>query len=630
MRFLNLDALFALALIAGVIILYLLRMPRNRTFFSSILILEMIPEIAKSKRMRRKLRTLLSAVLQVVILVFIVVACARPYVSTRGLANREIIVLLDRSASMQTRDVEEESKEGSPTKTITRFDKAREVVLGLVQDMDLGDRMLLMAFDSQAEVLANFAGSKGVLREAIESVTPADAPTDIQPAIKLVKEVSKALEHPEIYIISDGSFDTEMMSTLKTENTSLFYRSIGTETENLGITRFRARKSLNSDQDFEVVVTIANNTGQKKSLDFELYLNGKIKDVHPMEIEPNAQKSEVFTSTIVIGGALEGRLSIEDAFPADNVAYEVIPLPRRQKVLMISKDTTNFLVPVLRSNFAVTGYRLPPAKYRPEYDVDVMVFYNYVPEKLPDSHIIYINSTGSALPVTLKEQIENPSVRHWDSSHPLMNYASLSNLFLTSAKKLTAPDWMEPVAEGVTSPLIVAGEKGDQKIVYVGFDPRHSDFPFRMAFPMFLSNCVQWFREVEDRKVSYQATPGDAYRITVEDEKAKSVTITKPDGKEAELSVTGGEALFSDTSNAGIYTWTTGDGLKKAFAVNLTSEQESNIVPNEALEIGEETFALKDLEKQVWYNKKLWVYLGLLAIGLLAGEAYLFHHRFLF
>ncbi len=624
MRFLNLDALYALALIAGVIILYLLRMPRKRTVFSSILILDMIPEIAKSKRMRRKLRTLLSAVLQVIILAFIVVACARPYVTTRGLSNREIIVLVDRSASMQTKDIEEAGR------TITRFDEARDVVLGLVNDMDLGDRMLLMAFDSQAEVLANFAGSKIVLRQAIQSVTPSDSATDIQPAIKLVKEVTKALDHPEIYIISDGSFDTQTMSEIRTDNTSLFYRNIGSQKENVGITRFRARKSLNSDQDFEVVVTIANNTTEKKSFDFELYLNGKIKDVHPMEIEPNTQKSEIFTSTIVIGGALEGRISVEDAFPGDNVAYEVIPLPRRQKVLMISEDTENFLVPVVRSNFAVTGYRLPPEKYRPEYDVDVMIFYNYVPQKLPDSHIIYINSTGSAIPVTLKEQIENPSVRHWDSSHPLMNYASLSNLFLTSAKKLAAPDWMEPVAEGVTSPLIVAGEKGDQKIVYVGFDPRHSDLPFRMAFPMFLSNCVQWFREAEDRKVSYQVRPGEAYRITVEDKKVKSVTITKPDGKEVDLSVTGGEALFSDTSKAGIYTWATSDGLKKAFAVNLTSEQESSIVPKGTLEIGEESFVLADLEEQLFYNKKLWVYLGLLAIGLLTGEAYLFHHRFLF
>ena len=624
MRFLNLEALSALALIVGVILLYILRMPRRRTIFSSTVILEMIPEIAKSKRMRRKLRTFLSAVLQVVILAFIVVACARPYVSTRGLANREIIVLIDRSASMQTLDVENE--EGAAT----RFDKAKEIALGLINDMDLGDRMLLMAFDVRAEVLANFAGSKIVLREAIESVTPTGSATNIRSAIKLIQEVTKALDHPEIYILSDGSFDTEVMSDLKTENTSLFYRSIGTQKENLGITRFRARKSLNSDQDFEVVVTIDNNTAEKKSFDFELYLNGKIKDVHPMEIEPNASKSEVFTSTIVIGGALEGRISIEDAFPADNVAYEVIPLPRRQKVLMISEDTQNFLVPVLRSNFAVTGYRLPPEKYRPEYDVDVMIFYNYVPDKLPDSHIIYINSTGSAVPVTLKEQIKNPSVRHWDSSHPLMNYASLSNLFLTSAKKLTAPDWMEPVAEGVTSPLIVAGEKGDQKIVYVGFDPRHSDLPFRMAFPMFLSNCVQWFREAEDRKVSYQVTPGDAYRIRVEDETTKSVTITKPDGKKVDLTLTGGDALFSGTRDAGIYTWTTPDGLKKAFAVNLTSKQESLIAPSAALEIGEETFALTDLEDQLFYNKKLWVYLGLLAIGLLASEAYLFHHRFLF
>ncbi|MDP6354755.1 MAG: BatA and WFA domain-containing protein, partial [Planctomycetota bacterium] len=170
MRFLNLDALYALALIAGVILLYILRMPRNRRTFSSILVLEMIPEIAKSKRMRRKLRTLLSAVLQVAILAFIVVAWARPYVSTRGLANREIIVLLDRSASMQTLDVDS---------GLARSDKAKEVVLGLVSDMDLGDRMLLMAFDSKAEVLANFAGSKIVLRQAIQSVTASDSSTDI-------------------------------------------------------------------------------------------------------------------------------------------------------------------------------------------------------------------------------------------------------------------------------------------------------------------------------------------------------------------------------------------------------------------------------------------------------------------
>ena len=631
MRFLDPNSLYALLLIVGIVVLYLLRMPRRKTTFPSTLILETLPDVARSKRMRRRLRTLISALLQILIMLFIVVACARPYVSTRGLANREIILLIDRSASMQTRDVKVASEgSGGSAKMTTRFEKAREAALGIVSDMDLGDRMLLMAFGSDAEVVANFAGSKSVLRQALETLQPLDTPTDITPAVELVREVTKALKHPEVYVVSDGAFDPEPLRDVKTAETSLFYTKVGQAKENVGITRFNARRILNSDQDFEMAVTVANNTKQAQSLDVEIYLNGKIKDVCHLEVGPDSAASEIFASTIVVGGALEARLAREDAFPVDNVAYEVVPLPRREKMLLISEDTENFLVPALRSNFGVSGYRLPPERYSPRYDVDVVIFYNYVPKELPDCHMIFVNSKGTGLPVELREQVVNPAVRRWDSAHPLMNYASLSNLFITSAKKLIAPEWLEPVAEGATTPLIVAGEKGTQKMVFIGFDPRHSDLPFRLAFPMFLSNCVQWFREESARTVSHQIRPCDAFRIALEDRAVETVTLKRPDGEEADLQLTQGPAWFRDTGKAGVYTYSTERGQEGAFAINLTNAQESQIAPRDTLGVGEQPFSLEDLEKEVWYNKKLWVYLGLLAVLLLAAEAYLYHQRIVF
>jgi len=222
MRFLNTDALYTLLIATGILVLYVLRMPRKRSVFPSVLILKTLPEALRSKRERRRLRTVLSAALQILILALIVLACARPYVSTRGLSDREIIVLLDRSASMKTLDEERHSTddEAEPGK-ITRFDKAREVVRGLVRDMDIGDRMLLMAFDSQAEVVVNFAGNKAVLRQALRDLVPADTATNIAPAVKLVQQVTKALEHPEVYVISDGSFEAGGLAELKSNDLSL-------------------------------------------------------------------------------------------------------------------------------------------------------------------------------------------------------------------------------------------------------------------------------------------------------------------------------------------------------------------------------------------------------------------------
>jgi len=67
------------------------------------------------------------------------------------------------------------------------------------------------------------------------------------------------------------------------------------------------------------------------------------------------------------------------------------------------------------------------------------------------------------------------------------------------AEALTARarPWGRVLAEDDAGPLIVAGEQGGTRSIYLGFNPvvPQSDFCLKFAFPIFISNCVNWLAE---------------------------------------------------------------------------------------------------------------------------------------
>jgi len=145
------------------------------------------------------------------------------------------------------------------------------------------------------------------------------------------------------------------------------------------------------------------------------------------------------------------------------------------------------------------------------------------------------------------------------------------------AQSLTArtPTWAVSLVESPTAPIILAGELGRQRIIWIGFDILESNWPLRVSFPIFIANAVDWLNPANARSGQLLVKAGDPFRLPLL-ESASAAQVILPDGttKALKLDPTANELVFGDTSKSGVYRLRIGTN-DTVFCVNLLDAAES-------------------------------------------------------
>ena len=151
---------FALLLLGAIpiILLYMLKLQREKVEVSSILLWQMVLRDRQANRLWQKLKRNLLMVLQLAILVTLVAALIQPAFPWDTISNAQVIVILDGSASMQASD-------GSPS----RFDAAKSEIRSIIDDLPPDSELTLIQANSEPSVLVAHSQDKLEMREALES-----------------------------------------------------------------------------------------------------------------------------------------------------------------------------------------------------------------------------------------------------------------------------------------------------------------------------------------------------------------------------------------------------------------------------------------------------------------------------
>lgn len=134
--------------------------------------------------------------LRALAIVALALAFARPVFTPRGaagaglVARRDVVLLVDRSFSMRAGD---------------RWARAQQAARDAIAKLGAGDRMTVVAFDRQAEVLTPATGDGATLRAAVDGLAPGDAPTHLAPALTVAQQRLAASDAParEVIVVSD-------------------------------------------------------------------------------------------------------------------------------------------------------------------------------------------------------------------------------------------------------------------------------------------------------------------------------------------------------------------------------------------------------------------------------------------
>ena len=196
-RTVGLTALVAAGLI---VIAYLLKMRRRRFEVPFSSLWKRVLEQRDANALWRQLRRWLSLLLTLAIVGLVVAAIQAPTLGVTDRRARNVVILLDTSASMRATD-------GDPDRPkLTRFARAQERATALIDALGGGDQAMVMRVDAQATPLSRFASDKPVLRKVIADVQPADTGADLPRALSAAADALRGRQNPMIVVVSDGAY----------------------------------------------------------------------------------------------------------------------------------------------------------------------------------------------------------------------------------------------------------------------------------------------------------------------------------------------------------------------------------------------------------------------------------------
>ncbi len=609
--------LFALSLPA-VVVFYLLKRKRVvKLVPSSLLWQKFLAETQASAPLQR-LRHNWLLLLQLLLLLLLVLALARPYFAGKTGEAALQIVIIDASASMQATD-----------ETPSRFEKARIEALQLVDGLKTGfsqdnQQMLLMVAGANAEVKQSATSEKAALRRALQAAQVTDSPTRLADALRVAETLTRDKPNAEIHLFSDGAGVD--LSEFETKDLRLVFHRVGTRGNNQGIVTLDVKPNPEDPAKRALFTSIANFSDASVDTTVELLFDGQLVETKPVTLGATNTTPVVFLAAQPRDGVFTVRLTAKDDLAADNQASVVSLLPQPVRVLLVTRGN-RFLEKALggaapnvelatATDFTETG-----AKF------DLVVLDDVPPAAWPTGNVLAIHVASTNWFDGGIGGLEAPPIVDWKNTHPLLRFVSFDNVQIASSLAIRTPSWAVSLVDSPTSPLVVAGELGRQRIVWIGFDTLQSTWPLRISFPIFIANAVDWLNPATAKADRFQLHAGDAFRLPLGDfGQPTSATVTTPDGavKEIPLGPQARELVFGDTSKQGTYRIALGTN-QLAFCANLLDSAESNITPRNELSLGRHGEVTATTLKRA--NLEWWRWFAAGALAVMMAEWWWYHRR---
>ncbi len=628
-------ALFAfLGLIPIVILLYLLKLRRTHVIISSTMLWTKSLYDLRANAPFQRLRKNLLLLLQILILLILVTALARPFVRAAGISGSHVCVLIDRSASMQTREGD-----------TTRLELAKQRALEMVDDMRGGDKMMVVTFGARADVLCELTDDRLRLRSSIRSITAADTSTKIRDAVLVAHSLKLSVPDLRLVIITDGNivdldeirtraFELTVAQTgeesgeeeIDTRAFELNVVSVGETSDNAGIAAFSVREPLEGQADRQCFVLVHNEHTEPLETTMTLYFDDTMLTVEELRVPPRDDQEVLFALPDLGSGVLRAELDHEDALDVDNVAWLVLrPTPAVNVLVVAEPDSTGafFLKRVLSLDPRVDLSAISPENYTVTDEYDLTIFDNFAPERLPTGTLLFFNSIPQLDGLKATGTIDNPPVLAKDSAHPMMRFLSPENVGIRKAVKLELPRGSRTLLSTAGGPLIADVSRGGQQILVVAFDIADSNWPLRLSFPLFMQNLLAWVpRSAMARETSVAA--GQPLTIMPVPD-IDTASVTGPDGAAHSVQLDPlRPTFFGDTEQTGEYVVNKGETTDR-FAVNLLDRTESAVTPAETVSIGRAE--VETVRGRVKQNKELWRWLVVTALCILMAEWWIYSRR---
>ena len=617
MQFLAPAGLLLLALAIPILLLYMLKLRRKQVQVSSTLLWTQLLRDQQANAPWQKLKRNLLLILQLLILAALVLAFARPAVETSTVASGSVIVLLDASASMNATDVRP-----------SRFEAARKAAQALIDGLSGDSTMTLILVGRAPRALVSSERDKSILRSSLAAVTPSAGKGNWEAAFALAAGAAHGNQEVTTVILSDGGLPESGLPSLPGE---VRYVPIGTSGENLTITALALRPATGGP---ELFAEIRNFGSSERAVLLSFYFRDQLLTARQMDLSAGSSQSLTLDDLPDTPGVYKAQLTDPqpdtplDSLAIDDTAYAVYQPSSLRRVLLVSNGNL-FLEQLLASLPGIQPFRALPAEdgtlQIPSSPFDLYILDGVIPPELPAGNLLFTNPSSNPLFQVGAPFSEMKNVQVAD--HELTRYLDWNNIHILQARTVRLPSWADALVSADAGPLVFAGETDGRRIAALTFDLRESDLPLQVAYPILFANLIDYL------------APPSAFDATQSLHPGESLSISPPLGVDQVVVATPSNQLFTFNAGASALTFTDTDEpgyyavnfISKEtntvgyFVVNLFDPAESDIRPQETLQIGQTAVTAAAAEKVSL--RELWPWLAGLALLLLLIEWQAYHRK---
>jgi hypothetical protein len=404
--------------------------------------------------------------------------------------------------------------------------------------------------------------------------------------------------------------------------------------ENQAISLFNLQPSPDGGLTAFAQVTNYGEETQHRRIAF--YADDELAAAFDLQLPPGAEQSILAPDIPSSSQKVEAHLLPADAtadyLAADDRAMAINQPGEPVSVTLVTQGNL-FLETALAlfPDLPVTQINPSGVESLPEAGFTIMDGVSPITSSLPAGNLLFIGPLRSTEYFTVTGTLASPVPRSPSQDHPLLHYVDLEEVNILDAARIPLPGWAQPVivASDPTNsvdeiPLLFAGQIDGRRVAVLAFDIRHSDLPLQVAFPILISNLVEWLAPGRTG-VPGSLQPGAPLTLHLPPSaEAEQITITRPDGATDRPDVSAGQLIYTRTDQLGVYRINLSDEQSYSFAVNLFAPRESQISPAQNLNIA--GVPLTGAAAGQGAPREWWRALALIALGILTAE-WLVYHR---
>ncbi len=532
MTFANPAMLFSLLALIPLVAVYLLKVRPRRRPTTAYHLWEKILQDRRPNRLLYRLRDLLSLLILALVFSAIALSLAEPRWNSED--RKDLLILVDNSASMQTVD-------GNST----RLERAKDRAADIVRALDGVQRAAVASVAYELRYASHLSDNPRELLSAVEKIEPTAESLRIeafpnslqigeskpltdaanQETEEAAEETTDFMAQHRVLFISDGAFAEQELPA------GVELLKVGQTDNNIGLVAADLRFIPGGADRLGLYFQLASTDMEPADIDLvvsrEVDGEPQLAKVIPVTVAPGVNPPQVFT----IDGAQPGRWIVEldhdDALPVDNVAYLVARKDPPIAVDVVAADRFFLNQSVLAFSHQSGLLELV------DKDSQITLALGVAPE-VPRA-IVLGPSGESPWWEDLGSEIDVAAPRLVVEDHPVLRHIDPTTIRFVGAKQLVAPPGSQVLVESETGiPLIYVVTKTGASSVVVNLDPVAAEFYYSAWFPVLVHSAAIHLGGREEPLLAVYNPPATV-SIPGFDDQAPT-TQTTPEGQQEPLS----------------------------------------------------------------------------------------------